>query len=160
MFEEYMKVLMSIGTWVGGIAATVIAALVIWWFTHPGGILVEEPPLPKPILKILEFEASNVYVGEESEASFTVYNEGKTTAEHCTILWYSGSEVGKQLDQGMLPQKATVSHEFGLRPEETKKISMWSLIYNEPGEFNSIAQVECTNGGSEKFYKVVTVFPR
>jgi hypothetical protein len=39
----------SVGGWIAGIAGTVVAAVLIWWLTHPGGgILNPATPTPPP----------------------------------------------------------------------------------------------------------------
>ena len=39
----------GLAKWVGGILGSVIAALAIWWLTHPGGPLnPKKPPRPPP----------------------------------------------------------------------------------------------------------------
>jgi len=154
----------SLGKWLAGIAATIIGAVVIWWLTHPGGLLnpVTPTPRPQPSLKIIDFTVINAFVGERAQASLTVYNEGDSTGEACAVWWYSGSAVGRQLEQGLLPQEAAVSADFGLRPKETRQISLSSLVYTEPGTFRSYAQVSCrgANITSQEFYKDVIVVPR
>jgi len=154
----------SLGKWLAGIAATIIGAVVIWSLTHPGGLFNPVTPTPqsKPNLKVIDFKVTNAFVGERAQASLTVYNEGDATGEACKVWWYSGSAVGMQLKQGLLPQQAAVSTEFGLRPKETQQISLSSLVYTELGTFRSYAQVECSgvNITSNEFYKDVIVVPR
>lgn len=151
----------SIGKWIAGITATIIGAVVIWWLTHPSGPLNPVPPTPRPkaILKIIDFAVTDAYVGESATATLTIYNEGETTGEGCSVWWYSGSEEGKRLEQGLLAQKAAVSDEFGLRPEESKQISMRSLVYTEPGRFRSYIEVSCWGYDvtSEEYYRYVNV---
>ena len=38
----------TVGKWVAGIAATIIAALLVWWLTHPGGVLDPKVPTTVP----------------------------------------------------------------------------------------------------------------
>ena len=92
---------------------------------------------PRPVLKIVDFQVSDAPVGGQARAEVTVFNEGDSTGEFCTVWWYSGSEVAHQLEQGLLPGQAATSEEFGLRPEETRQITVWSLPYGEPGRFRS-----------------------
>jgi len=112
----------SLGKWLAGIAAAVIGAVVVWWLTHLGGLLspVTPTPRPRPSLKIIDFTVTHAFVGERAQAGLTIYNEGDTTGEACTVWWYSGIDAGKQLEQGLLPQEAAGSADFGLRPKETR----------------------------------------
>lgn len=132
--------------WLGGIIAAVITAVLVWWLTAPGGLLnpKEATQEPRPVLKIVDFQVSDAPVGGQARAEVTVFNEGDSTGEFCTVWWYSGSEVAHQLEQGLLPGQAATSEEFGLRPEETRQITVWSLPYGEPGRFRSLAEVSCS----------------
>ena len=147
--------------WLAGLVAAVITAVLVWWLTAPGGLLnpEEATPEPKPVLKIVDFQVSDAPVGGQARAEVTVFNEGDSTGEFCTVWWYSGSEVSRQLEQGLLPGQAATSEEFGLRPQESKQISLWSLVYSEPGRFRSLAEVSCsgTNITSAQFVAYVTV---
>ncbi len=147
--------------WLGGIVAAVITAVLVWWLTEPGGLLNPEDatPQPRPVLKIVDFQVGDAPVGGQARAEVTVFNEGDSTGEFCTVWWYSGGEVGRQLEQGLLPGQAATSEEFGLRPQESKQISVWSLPYGEPGRFRSLAEVSCsgTNITSAQFVAYVEV---
>ncbi|MEP0761363.1 MAG: hypothetical protein HRF48_01355 [Chloroflexota bacterium] len=145
----------------GGIMAAVITAVLVWWLTAPGGLLNPEDATqaPRPVLKIVDFQVGDAPVGGQARAEVTVFNEGDSTGEFCTVWWYSGSEVAHRLEQGLLPGQAAVSGEFGLRPQESKQITVWSLPYGEPGRFRSLAEVTCsgTNITSAQFVAYVTV---
>ncbi len=147
--------------WVGGIVAAVMTAVLVWWLTEPGGLLNPQDATqgPRPVLKIVNFQVSEAPVGGKARADITVFNEGDSTGEFCTVWWYSGSEVGRRLEQGLLPGQAAVSEEFGLRPQESRQVTMWSLVYSEPGRFRSMAEVSCSgaNVTSAQFVEYVTV---
>lgn len=147
--------------WLGGIVAAVITAVLVWWLTEPGGLLnpEEATQAPRPVLKIVDFQVSDAPVGGRARADITVFNEGDSTGEFCTVWWYSGGEVGRQLEQGLSPAQAAISEEFGLRPQESKQLTLWSLVYDQPGQFRSMAQVSCSgaNISSAQFVAYVTV---
>jgi len=140
--------------------------LIIWWITVPGGPLVPALPQEKPVPEILDFSATDISDGERSSGNFRVYNDGAVPAGHCTIWWYSGSEVGKQLEKGLLPRQSAVSPGFGLTSKETREVTLMSLQYTEPGTFHSAAHLECIKGSDPaaytptEFEKTVTVFSR
>jgi hypothetical protein len=49
----------SIGKWLAGIVATVIAALIIWYLTKEGGILNPSSPTPAPPLSTITVQPSS-----------------------------------------------------------------------------------------------------
>ncbi len=118
--------------WVGGIVAAVMTAVLVWWLTEPGGLLNPQDATqgPRPVLKIVNFQVSEAPVGGKARADITVFNEGDSTGEFCTVWWYSGSEVGRRLEQGQLPGEAAVSEEFGLRHRRADKspCGAWSTV--------------------------------
>jgi len=128
--------------------------------------MVPAPLQEKPVPEILDFSATDISAGERSSGTFRVFNDGAVTAQHRTIWWYSGSEVGKQLEKGLLPGQSAVSPEFGLASKETRQVTLMSLQYSEPGTFRSRAQLECVKGSdpaaysSTEFEKTLTVFSR
>lgn len=153
----------SAGKWLAGIAASIITALIIWFLTHSGGPLnpAPSPVEDRPVLRIVDFQATNAPLGGTAHATVSVFNEGKATGEACSVWWYSGSDVGKELASGLLASKSAVSYEFGLVPNQTKVVELDSLPYIEPGVFRSYAQVSCmgTNNVSIEYYKDIAVQP-
>ncbi len=152
----------SFGKWLGGIAATVIAAVVIWWLTHPGGLLnpTQPTPEPRPELKIIDVEVSGAYVGRTALATLTIYNEGDTTGEECIVWWWSGSELpqdGSSPTSGdfYLPSSPT----FAIRPNETREVSLSSAVYTSPGEFWSWVEVVCSNFFEPLYAEIWVVVP-
>jgi hypothetical protein len=132
----------SLGKWLAGIAATIIGALVIWSFTHPGGYInpVREP---MPDVKIIDLTVTNAVVGQTASANVTAYNQGDITAEECVVDWWSGN----QMSQYGEPNKYSTSAEFGLRPKETRQISATSLVYTQIGTFKSRIAINCKGLG-------------
>jgi hypothetical protein len=112
---------MSFLKWLGGIVAGVIIFSISLYLTDF---------FSEPNLKITNFEPGNVYVGQRSEGNFTVYNEGKATAERCRINW--------TFSDG----RSTFSDEFGLPPKEKVKVNVPVLIQEDEGTFQSYAKVE------------------
>lgn len=153
----------SLGKWLAGIAASVLAALIIWFLTRAGGPLNPGAPIAenKPILRIVDFQVSDAPLGGRAHAKVAVFNEGKATGEACTIWWYSGSDVGKELAAGLNASHSSVSHEFGLIPEQTQLIELDSLVYTEPGVFRSYVQASCAGADitSTEYYRDVAVQP-
>lgn len=151
----------SLGKWLAGSAASVIAALVIWFLTRAGGPLNPGTPIAedKPILRIVDFQITNAPLGGTAHTKVAVFNEGKVTGEACTVWWYSGSDVGKELAAGKLASQAATSHEFGLPPGQTNVVEFDSLVYKEPGVFRSYVQASCAGADitSTEYYKDVAV---
>ncbi len=153
----------SLGKWLAGIAASVLAALIIWFLTHAGGPLNPGSPIDasKPILRIVDFQVTDAPLGGTAHAKVAVYNEGEAAGEACTVWWYSGSDVGKELAAGKLASRSAVSHEFGLVPDQTQVVELDSLVYTEPGVFRSYVQASCAGADitSIEYYKDVAVKP-
>ena len=145
--------------WLAGVAATVVGAVLISLLTRPGGLLNPAKPAPvaQAILKIVDLQITDAHIGGSATADITVYNEGESTGESCSVWWYSGSDVGKQLQQGLEASQSAVSEDFGIRPKESKQIHMSSLVYTEPGVFPSYVQASCAgvNITSIEFHKNV-----
>ena len=81
------------GKWVAGIAASIIAALVVWWLTSPGGPLnprVEVPHAP-PITA-----AGDLY---DEQLTSTVVDAGQTKSLPVKDLWSA--------PEGLVPDCAT-----------------------------------------------------
>jgi hypothetical protein len=153
----------SIGKWLAGIAASIIAALIIWFLTHAGGPLNRGTPIAedKPILRIVDFHVTDAPLGGIAHATVSVFNEGKATGEACRVWWYSGSDVGKELAAGKSASKSATSHEFGLPPGQTSVVEPDSLMYTELGMFRSYVQASCAGADitSTEYYKDVAVKP-
>ncbi len=115
----------TVGKWLAGIAASIIAALIIWFLTHSGGPLnpIPAPVADKPILRIVDVQVTHAPLGGTAHATVKVFNEGKATGEACTVWWYSGSDVGKELASGLNASKAAVSDAFGLPPTPRSRSS-------------------------------------
>src|SRR5262249_3929183 len=138
------------GKWLAGVAAAVLGSVIIWWLTHPGGPLNPPPPPPrKPdaVVKIIDFKISDAAVGQPATGTFTVYDESEIAADECQIWWYSGTKVGKELAEGKSGSESAVSERFGLRPKETRQITMRSLPYSEPGTFRSKLEIQLAKVG-------------
>ena len=131
--------------WLSGIAATILGGVILWWLTHQGGPLNPTPRPSEPALnvKLTAFDPGSPFVGEGSTGHFTIYNEGDITGQDCKVYWYSGTEVAEELASGKLPQKASVSDPFGLKPKESRELTMQSLVYTGPGQFETEADVSC-----------------
>ena len=85
--------------WLAGIGATIVGGLVIWWLTHPNGPLHMKQPSVKLVGGEIELPDLSGRFGDTFKGTFTVYNEGDTTAERCVLFLRDGR-----------------SAEFGLRP--------------------------------------------
>lgn len=147
--------------WVMGILGTVAAALLVWWLTHSGGPLNPTPPVketPAP-LSIVAVQIGDARVPGSAMASATVYNNATSANEDCRVSWYSGSEVAAELASNHEPSTSAESETFGLRPAETRTVSITSLPYNAPGSFDSRFQVHClgVNVTSERLARRVRV---
>ncbi len=153
----------SLGKWLAGIAASVIAALIIWYLTHPGGPLNRGVPIAgdKPVLRIVDFQVTGAPLGGRAHTKVAVFNEGKVTGEGCSVWWYSGSDVGKELAAGKIGSQAATSHDFGFPPGQTSVVEFDSLVYTEPGVFRSYVQASCAGMDitSMEYYKDVAVNP-
>lgn len=155
--------LSSVGKWAAGIAATVIGAVLIWWLTHAGGPLNPLKPTPSAAARprIIEFVVGPAVAGESARANFSIYNDSDVAAEDCKVWWYSGGKVGRDLERGLRPGEAATSAVFGLRPKDTHQVEVRSLIYPEPGNFRSTAEVSClgVNVTSQQLERDVVVQP-
>jgi len=77
---------LSLGKWAAGIAATVIAALLIWWLTRPGGVLDPVPDFSGDWLtpnrglsyKVIQNDNQYTWVIRENGVSGTGTVEGET----------------------------------------------------------------------------------
>ena len=146
--------------WVAGIVGAVLTGVLIWLLTNPTSPLHEQsPPESTPILKIVGISSSNAVAGGTANADVEVYNEGSSTAEACSVWWYSGSQVADRLEQGHEPGEASTSEPFGLTPGERKTVSVTSLAYDEPGSFRSELEVICSGYDvvSQRFVEYVIV---
>ena len=151
----------SVGKWLAGIAASIITTLVIWYLTHSGGPLNPSPSDDEPILRIVDFQITDAPLGGRAHATVSVFNEGSVTGEACTVWWYSGTNVARELDEGRGASEAASSYEFGLPPGKTKVVEMDSLPYTEIGEFRSYIQASCSGVDiiSIEYYQFVKVRP-
>lgn len=153
----------SVGKWLAGIVASVLAALIIWFLTRAGGPLNPGSPIDesKPILRIVDFQVTDAPLGGRAHAKVAVFNEGEAAGEACSVWWYSGSDVGKELAAGRSASQSAVSPEFGLVPNQTNVVELDSLVYTEPGVFRSYVRASCAgmNIVSIEYYKDVAVKP-
>jgi len=149
--------------WLAGIAASIVAALIIWFLTHEGGPLnpKSDPVEETAVLRIVDIDVTEAQVNGRSHARVSVFNEGEATGESCSVWWFSGSEVAAQLEAGLLASKSAVSGDFGLTPGETEIVELDSLPYTSAGVFRSYLQASCAGFDivSDDFTREVVVRP-
>jgi hypothetical protein len=150
-----------VAKWVVSILGSVAAALLVWWLTHSGGPLNPLPPTPTASapLSIVAVQITDARVPESATAQVSIYNNGTSASEDCKVWWYSGSDVAAELASNHEPSTSAVSEVFGLRPAETRVVTITSLPYTAPGSFDSRIQVCClgVNVCSERLARRVRV---
>lgn len=123
------------GGWVAGIVGTVIAGYLVWWLTFMPDVRSPRP-VPRPDLKAVNSKISLNKNGPNLEGSFSLFNQGNTTAENCTVT-LTAKEIdatGKNRPAGVPPQREKV---FNLVVYHLNKWSSNSLYLE--------AKVNCSN---------------
>lgn len=106
--------------WLGGLLATIIGGVILWWLTQSG----LAPLKGGPDLKITAFRLPEaIYAGERVYAEITVYNEGGRTAEGCRLTWYTLGSPSPDGSEGT----------FGVAPQQSAKGKAW-IFFKEAGE--------------------------
>lgn len=125
------------GTWIAGIAGTVIAGVLIWYLTTQ--VLV---PQPSPHVQFLSCSGKSTSTGEKPDGTFEVINSGTGNAVQCQVKWYPGPKAGTKIVGGR-EQEYAISDYFGLSANEKKTISLEGLPYSSPGTYVSYAHLIC-----------------
>jgi hypothetical protein len=134
----------SLFKWSAGIAGSIVAALIIWMLTKPGGVLDSgRPPTPKVDARLILFDVGTCASGGTARGEFSVYNEGDKAGENCHVRWFSGDQTAAALTAGQEPTSASMSPPFGLLPKQPVHVVLESLPYQKPGTFPSQADVIC-----------------
>ena len=136
--------------WVATIASTVIAALIIFWATHSGGLLYEMQPKPldNPIVKIGSFNMTSRDIlidwdneGVQASGDIVVYNAGKAAATQCRVVWITVSSI------------PSYSTEFMLDKENSTSVHITSPILIVHQIYPMSICVECNNSVKSDCYQ-------
>jgi hypothetical protein len=139
----------SVGKWVAGILASIIAAVAIWWLTREGGPLNPAPEKPAPTGAIVITDAffGEIFAAAPIDATFTIYNQGDTAAEECGLYWSS-----EYLASGVSIQNAWPAQPiFGLPPGASRTLAVHSEPLGDPGEYTFRYTVACARHASRQY---------
>ena len=115
--------------WISSLVVTVIGGLIIWYLTKPSEENKSYPSGPTPDLRILAFDIPETPAGRGTAGNFTVYNDGDAIAEKCFINWWIGGTM-------------TLSDTFYIKPKETKRVMVKSIVHEHPGKIRSTLYVQ------------------
>jgi hypothetical protein len=147
----------NLSNWVLGIAATVIAAILITVLTplvkgdNEKPISTTSVPMRQVDMKILDFpKVTLAYVSTDTAMQVNIHNEGNTAAESCQV----------QLNNEGV--RLTNSSFFGVVAGATETIALTLRPFDRSLEFTSIAvdaEVICTNGRSPVYRASFAILP-
>ena len=137
------------GKWLGGLLATIVAGVVLWWLTHEGGPLnPRNPPAPAPhqisspahvTITAFDVDPEPAHLNSTFNGRFTVYNDGESIAEGCNI--YYGQ---KRPDEGGVSESS-----FGVPSKQSTTIStklFWTGTNPSLPSIHVIAFARCKGG--------------
>jgi hypothetical protein len=155
--------------WAAGIAAAVVAGLIVAYVS--GAFEKDEPepaptatpaptqtgtPAPAARVRISEFVAQAVYVGNLPTARFKVYNGGDDSADRCYLYW---NTVGATPDDQLIGVR--VSDEFSVDPQDSHPATLTGLApYLSARTITSGARVRCANTTSPLAIEQIVVVAR
>ncbi len=138
--------------WIAGVAAAILAGLIVWWLTEgktppDDSSKPPDPSKSEPKVIIKEFSIRAVTINQKAIANFTIYNDGNATATNCKLYWETRESDSQTLSRGP----------FGLSPGEDKTFQITSSAFQKKGNFKTSAYIKCENCESDKKYKDVSV---
>jgi hypothetical protein len=128
--------------WVGGIAATVIAGVLV-------AVLVQKyKSTPKVIVTSITPDTI-AESNRQSETEVTIFNEGEATAQECQVYLNSASSQ-------TAPARSQV---IGIKPKEELSVSVRSNLFIAPGKYRALVYIKCNNFESEVYKREFEVLP-
>lgn len=139
----------TIGKIITGVVISVVAGLVIFLLTQPGGPANPTTPTQDATANVIftQVDVPPGTVGSVVNATGTVFNDGEATARDCRVGWHShGEEFAPSLSQ-----------EFSLPVEASRDFSIQSFSLNEVASYDSILYVECDGVRHEEVHETLAV---
>ncbi len=133
--------------WIAGILAAVIGGLILWAFTHPGGIINPTPPPPPPPtreLSFLEKLAGSYTLGSWVKANLPIELGAKITSGTLQIdptglaNWTVNVEQTNVVDPGKVKMTARGQVQLGSQPPIMTGV--------QGGEFNNTQYLDAKWG--------------
>jgi hypothetical protein len=130
------------GKWVAGVAAAVVASLIVWAVTQKGILTT-----PKHHLEVLSFSVSPapVLAGQTVTGTVQLHNGGDLPAEQCPVfLVIEGSETGR-------------SEVFGLAKDGQRPVEVHVAAPGQTGPHSVSGRVTCSGFSEELRQQQITV---
>jgi hypothetical protein len=167
----------SFGKWLGGILATVITGLLLWWLTGPSSPLVHKSNVggsdrtvqsgtsTNPVNPTDDSGSTDAPAKQQAIISISKFNVkspiniGETTTCDFDVT-NTGNATATDCQiiwetEGLNGNKTT--EKFDLSPQETKSFELTSNPYNKDGTYNTVASVSSGNAATVTDQKPLVV---